>query len=103
MTQYGTQAVPSKVNGSSDVPTRPPAVITYGFALLPVHTALVDDAHVIVEHSAEPTRPEGVTSRYPKFSPMIVALPLVFEAASFVCSSRELIIGASQVIDIPRW
>jgi len=48
------------VNESVVVPTAPPTVTTCGLDVLPVHTALVDDAHIIVVHSTEPSRPDGV-------------------------------------------
>ena len=48
------------VNESVAVPTTSPTVTTCGLDVLPVHTAPVDDAHIIVVHSAVPSRPDGV-------------------------------------------
>ena len=85
---------PSYENVSVIVPTTPPTVTTSGSATLPIHTALVDDAHDVVEHSAEPSRPDGVQSAKAKFSPITERLLVTCEAAIFRTAPRVLSIGA---------
>ena len=78
------------------MPTTPPTVITSGSATLPIHTALVDDAHDAVEHSAEPSPPDGVESAKAKFSPITDRLLVVAEAATLAMDERELTAGADK-------
>ena len=87
--------VPSTVNESDSVPTAPPTVTTSGLAVLPRHTALVDDAHAIVEHSIEPSRPDGVTSANAKLNPAIRTLPPPCDAPVLDSAPPELITGAA--------
>jgi len=60
-----------------------------------MHRALVDDAHAIVEHSAEPSRPDGVKSPNAKFNPTTDKLLLTCEAAVLIRESRALMTGAA--------
>ena len=76
-----------------------PTVTTSGLATLPMHRALVDDAHAIVEHSAEPSRPDGVKSPNAKFNPTTDKLLLTCEAAVLIRESRALMTGAASEAD----
>ena len=87
---------PSYENESVAVPATPPTVTTSGSATPPMHTVLVDDDHDSVEHSAEPSRPEGVASVKAKLRPMTEMLLDVAEATTFITDARVLTAGAEQ-------
>ena len=90
----GSLQSPSNVKAKITVPVRLPTVTASGLATLPMHRALVADAHAIVEHEAEPSRPDGVKSANAKFNPTTDKLMLTCEAAMLVRASRALIPGA---------
>lgn len=83
------------MTAKTTVPAVLPTVTTSGLATLPMHRALVDDAHAIVEHSAEPSRPDGVKSPNAKFNPTTDKLLLTCEAAVLIRESRALMTGAA--------
>ena len=78
------------------VPAIPPIVTTSGSATAPTHTALVEDAHDVVEHSAAPSRPEGVVSEKAKLSPMTERQLVTSEVATLATASRALMTGADE-------
>ena len=57
------------------VPTAPPTVTTTGSETVATHHTDVDEDHEVVEHSAVPTRPEGVVFSTEKLRPMTERLP----------------------------
>ena len=82
------------MNESVAVPTRPPTVTTSGSATVPRQSALVEDAHASVVHSAEPRRPDGVESVKAKFTPITERLLVTCEPATLATDVRELTAGA---------
>ena len=76
------------------VPAIPQIVTTSGSATAPTHTALVEDAHDVVEHSAAPSRPEGVVSEKAKLSPTTERLLVTWDVATFDKACLALTAGA---------
>lgn len=61
---------------------------------MPRQSALVEEAHDSVVHSAEPRRPEGVESVNAKFTPITDSVLVTCDAATFVTAARVLTAGA---------